>query len=297
MENKQVTMEVMLANAEHLAAWFAARHRMGAGARTSDERKRKICVAEGTIEALMGGGYAVAPGGIAVILCSGPMYKGYGSLGYADQTEIRAAVRMAAGDPHIAGIMLLIDSPGGSVAGTQDLVEEINAADKVKPVYAYIEDTGCSAAYWVAAAARQIFANPMAWVGSIGVITALIDASKMYEQWGIKVFPIVTGKFKAVGDASQPVTDEHLKYIQDRVDQMFDVFAGSVSKLRKMSVEKVKGLEAAVFMGEAAIEKKLVDQVDTFERAMTALAKESKQSGSSAGKRARALTQLDEMDS
>lgn len=282
-------LEILLADSNALSAWFAAR--MRPRATTDSKPQRSVIVEDRIISMMMGAGYQIVGDKIALIPVIGPMFKGYGSWGYADQTEIRAAVRAAAQDPNVSGIMLLIDSPGGSVAGTPDLADEIKAADKVKPVYAYIEDLGCSAAYWVAASARQIFCNNTAFVGSIGVITALVDASKMYEQAGIKVHPIVTGKFKAVGDESQPVTVEALAYIQERIDGIFALFAAGVAKGRGMNVEKVKALEAGVFLAEHAVEKKLVDQVASFEKAFSALAKEAKSSGStsSAGKRARAM--------
>lgn len=236
-------------------------------------------------------------GSIAIIGIFGPMFKGFASWGYADQAEIRASVRAAANDPAVTGIMLFIDSPGGSVSGTQDLADEIKSADKVKPVYAYIEDCGCSAAYWTAASARAVYANDSAIVGSIGVITEIVDASKYYEAMGIRIIPIITGNKKNVGDPSQPATDDGIAYMQGLIDTLFEKFAGAVSKSRGISVEKIKKMEAAVFVGSQAVENKLLDGVMSFDKAFAALAKEAKKSDASANRKAKALLAIEEMES
>lgn len=291
------TTQVLLANGTALTEWFTSRAQLSVNARESEKKVRHVCVEDKVITMMMGAGYQVVQNGIALVPVIGPMFKGYGSWGYADQSEIKASVKAAALDPNVNGIMLLVDSPGGSVAGTEELADEIKAADKVKPVYAYIEDLGASAAYWTAASARAIYSNAGAWVGSIGVITALEDWTKYLENIGIKVTPIVTGKYKGVGDPTQATTEEHVAYIQKRIDAIYARFAGAVSKGRGISVEKVKALEAAVFMGDEAVEKKLIDGVMSFEKAFIELSKESKASGkSSAGKRAKALTDMDALN-
>jgi len=258
-----------------------------------EPRVRRVLAENGLLKLAINAGFAVTPGGIAVIGVFGPMFKGYGSWGYADQAELSATVRQAAADPHIGGIMLLIDSPGGSVAGTGDLAAEVKAANAVKPVMAYIEDCGCSAAYWTAANARAIYSNDTAAVGSIGVVTALVDASKAFESAGIKVTPIVTGKFKGVGDPSQPVTQEHVDYVQEHVDALFGHFVDAVAKGRGIRGETVRKLEAKVFIGEQAAANKLTDGVMGFDKALAMLAKEVRNGGSN--KRAKALMALEEM--
>src|SRR5690606_31819803 len=129
----------------------------------------------------------------------GAMTKQGSSFGGASTVRTRRAIRSAAADKSVSAIMLLIDSPGGSVSGTSDLADDVANAKKKKPVYAYIEDTCCSAAYWVASQCSAIYANPTAIVGSIGTYMVVADYSRMAENAGVKVHCISTGKYKGAG--------------------------------------------------------------------------------------------------
>ena len=261
--------------------------------KAEDRATRAVNVEGAALQLTMNSGYAVAPGGIAIIGVFGPMFKGYGAYGYADQSELRGAVRGAANDPSVNGIMLLIDSPGGSVAGTADLAAEIRSADAVKPVVAYIEDCGCSAAYWTAASARAIYSNG-GMVGSIGVVTAIVDSSKYFEAAGIKVIPIVTGEMKAVGMEGQPVTAAQVEYVQGMIDAIYADFLSAVSTSRGMRADTIRKMEARVYVGQQAVENKLIDGVMSFDKAYSALSKMAKQTG--ANKRAKAMNMLAEME-
>jgi signal peptide peptidase SppA len=283
----------MLADADRLQQWFAEKAQLGIQANPA---KRRYCVEGNALEMqMMSAGYVTAQNGVALVAISGPMFKNYGEFGVADQAWIRAGINQAVYDPNVKAILLVVDSPGGSVAGTEDLANAIKAADAVKPVYAYVEDLAASAAYWAATGARAIYANNGgALVGSIGVITALVDASKYYADMGILVHPIVTGKFKGVGDPSQPLTQEHIDYVQARIDEIFVRFAGAVSKSRGIRVEKVKAMEAKVFSADEAVENKLIDGIATFEKVFAMLSKEVPKSGTAA--RTRAEMSLMEME-
>lgn len=274
-----------------LQGWRAKIH----VAKASDEAPtRKIPLEAQTLVMGMNGGYAVAPGGVAVVGIFGPIFKGYAPY-YADQSDLRAQVRQAANDPNVNGIMFLIDSPGGSVAGTADLADEIAAAGKQKPTMAYIEDCGCSAAYWIAASCKEIYANESAIVGSIGVVTALMDMSKMAADMGIKVIPIVTGKFKAVGMPGTEVKPEDVAYVQALIDSFFDDFVNGVAKGRGIRGETVRKMEAKVFKGEQAVEQKLIDGVMSSDKAFGILAKAAS-GGKSGNRKAKALIEIEEME-
>lgn len=257
-----------------------------------EKQPRKISIDGATLLVDMNGGYAVTAGGMAVIGVTGPMYKGYGCYGWADQSELRSCVREAASDPNVGGIMMIIDSPGGSVAGTSDLAAEIRAASSAKPTLAYCEDCACSAAYWTAASCNMVYSNG-GMVGSIGVVTALVDSSKYFENAGIKVIPIVTGKMKGVGMEGVPITPEQVQYIQDLIDTMYSDFVNAVSTARGMRAETVRKMEAKVFMGQQAVDNKLIDGVCSIDKAAAILAKEMKSTGGN--RRAKALLQIEEM--
>ncbi len=239
---------------------------------------RKFRIEGAALEIMANSGYTVTASGIAIISIAGPMFKGAGAWGYADQSSLRGDIRQAANDPGVSGIMLLIDSPGGSVAGTADLAEEIRAADAQKPVFAYIEDMGASAAYWTAASARAIYSNG-GMVGSIGVVTAIVDSSKYYENAGVKVIPIVTGEMKAVGMDGTPVSADQIAYVQQLIDTIYVDFVDAVSKGRGMRAETIRKMEAKVFVGQQAVDNKLVDGIMSFDKAYALLGKTVKSAG------------------
>jgi len=214
--------------------------------------------------AKFGGGYATV-NGIAIIPIFGPMFKNHGDYGFADQVQIRANVRTATMDRSVSGILLFIDSPGGSVSGTKELADEVYAANAVKPVIAYIEDLGASAAYWTAAGARAIYINETGLAGSIGVVTSITDASKAYENAGIKIIPIVTGRYKNAGDPSQPSTPDTVGYFQGMINQFFDMFVAGVARGRGLSESTIRGLEAKIFIGADAKRLGLVNGVTSFD--------------------------------
>lgn len=96
-----------------------------------------------------GGSLQIVRDSIAMIDIEGTMTKRGSSLGGGGTIFIRQQVRAAMNDPSITGILLRIDSPGGTVAGTKDLADDVHRATKTKPVMAFFEDTGASAAYYV----------------------------------------------------------------------------------------------------------------------------------------------------
>lgn len=254
-----------------------------------------VAVADKTVAMAAGAGYITLQGGIAVVPVIGPMFKGAGAYGYADQNEIRMHIRNAVNDPAVTGIMLYIDSPGGSVAGTQDLADEIRAAGKVKPTAAYAEDLMASAAMWIGAATQEIYSNASALIGSIGVVTAIADYTKMLENAGVKVTMITTGKLKAAGSPFVQTTDEHVKYIQSLIDQTMNAFVADVSRGRGMRGETIRKMEAAVFTASDAVENKLIDGIASFDQAFTKLQKRTgkKNAGTARALAAQALLEME----
>jgi len=233
---------------------------------------------------------------VAVIPVMGAMFKGYGAWGFADQSEIQMHVRNAVNDAGVSAIMFLIDSPGGSVAGTMDLADEIRAAGKVKPTMAYGQDLMCSAAMWIASACKEIYTNAAAMVGSVGVITAVVDASKYLENIGVQVHVITTGEYKAAGSEYIKAKPEHLAYIQERIDAVGAQFFDAVAKGRGIRSETVKKMEAKVFTADDAVTQRLSDGVLTFDQAFVKLQKAA--GGKGSGKaRALALASLMELES
>jgi signal peptide peptidase SppA len=215
--------------------------------------------------------------GVACIGIAGQMTKGESSFGGASTVRTRSAIRKATNDSRVTSIVLQIDSPGGTVSGTADLAADVAAADLRKPVYAFIEDLGCSAAYWVASQARKVYANTTALVGSIGVVAVVEDTSGAMDKAGVKVHVISTGPYKGAFTDGAPVTDAHLADLQREVDQLNEYFMDGVARGRGMSIEQVKKVATGqVWLAAEAKQLGLIDEVSTLDAAMTAISTETK---------------------
>ena len=213
---------------------------------------------------------------VAVIPLYGPLSKApslfqalFGGDGLGTTTAVRLAVNAAAADPEIDSILLRIDSPGGSVDGLAELVDAVAAAAQAKEVIAQVEGTMASAALHVGAQATKIFSHRMDMIGSIGARMLIMDTSKMFEEMGIVVHAIDTGKFKSAGAMGTEVTPEHLAHFQEIVDAFFDDFTQGVSTGRKMPMEDVLELaDGRMFMAADAVASGLIDGIQTTEETL-----------------------------
>lgn len=205
---------------------------------------------------------------IAVISIQGTMTKRGSSLSDAGSTiALRSAVREAARDSDISAILLVIDSPGGTVAGTADLGREVVRARKSKPVFAFIEDLTASAAYWIASQADKVYANDKtALVGSIGTFVGLYDYSAAAAKDGIRPVVIQAGKFKGAGFKGTEITDEQKAYWQGIVDSVQAEFTAAIASGRRLSVAAAENLvQGRVWMAAEAVDLKLIDGIQTYQ--------------------------------
>lgn len=211
---------------------------------------------------------------VAMIQVRGTLMKQRSSVGGTSTIDLRRQVRAAAADPKMSGILLAIDSPGGTVAGIDDLARDVKAARRKKPVYAHIDDMGGSAAYWVASQADAIYANsPTAMVGSIGSILTVYDMSQAAEREGVKAMVFSTGPLKGSGTPGTSVTPEQSEYFQGLVNATQEHFDAAVKKGRGLSEAQLKDVRSgAVFPAAVAQEHKLIDGIRGLESTLEALA-------------------------
>lgn len=209
--------------------------------------------------------YGVA-GGVAVINVNGPTMKVRSKFGGTSSVDVRRALRMAVADDSVSAIVLHMDTPGGTVAGTHALAADVAAANAVKPVYAHGEDTLASAGYWTASQARGVTASPTTWVGSLGVMQVLTDSSKAAEKNGFRVIPITTGKYKAAGMPGTEITDDQLAYFQSLADKTAEHFKAGVVAGRGMPRDRVDALfDGRVHDAADALAFGLIDEVLPFD--------------------------------
>jgi signal peptide peptidase SppA len=233
---------------------------------------------------------AVAPGqSVAVVIIAGTMMKVASSLDGGTSTALaRREIRKAADDPAVSGILLHIDSPGGTVSGTADLAAEVRSAGVKKPVYAFIEDTGASAAYWVASQAEKVFANDRtALVGSIGTLAVVYDLSKAAETAGVKTLVFGTGPLKGAGAPGAPVTEDQQAYIRSIVDDAQVSFDEAVRKGRGFSAKQLTAAKTGgVFGATEALSMGLIDGIKSYDAVIADLAGEARRKSRASNTRA-----------
>lgn len=174
-------------------------------------------------------------------------------------------------------VIVRIDSPGGGVAASQEIYEELKKLDKEKPVIASLSSVAASGGYYIALGARTIISNLGTVTGSIGVIMQLADLQKLYEF--IKVTPITvkSGKFKDIGSSSRKMTEEERALLQKLSDNMHSQFKKAVAESRKMPMNVLDEIaDGRVFSGQQAFELGLVDYIGTFDDAIRYAKKTSK---------------------
>lgn len=243
--------------------------------------------------------YFTTPSGTAIVSLDGPLMKARSKFGGTSTVQTRVLMRQALADPAVSSILLRIESPGGTVSGTQELAQDVRAANEIKPVFAQIEDLGASAAYWIASQARQIFANEMAMVGSIGTVAVLEDLSKAAEMKGIKVHVVSTGEFKGAGVPGAPITDAQIAHVQERVDDLNEHFLKAIKTGRNMGIDAVRKLaDGKVHIAAKAQAMGLIDGVQSIDKTLRQLAGEAKaQAGQgSIGRRARAQLAIEDAE-
>lgn len=235
-------------------------------------------------------------GRTAIIQISGAMTKGRSKFSGTSSLDVRRQVRSAASDSTIDAIMLHVDSPGGTVAGTADLADDVARAAASKPLAAHIDDLGASAAYWIASQAATVSASKTSEIGSIGTVLVVEDSSEQASAEGVKVHVISTGAFKGIGVPGAEVTDEQLAHLRDRVESLNDHFVSGVARGRKMSRGRLsESADGRVFVAEDAVGRGLIDKVSSFDDAFRSVSREgerARRAGDRAARERRASVKL-----
>ena len=207
--------------------------------------------------------------GVAVIPIVGSMsHRATGieaMSGMTSYTTLQKQFEAAFNDPKVGSILMDIDSPGGSVAGAFDFRDYLMSKKGTKPVYALARDAMCSAAYLIGSTADKVYATQTARVGSIGVVAMHTDASGKMEKEGLKPTFISAGKFKTAGNPYEKLEGEKLKYLQDSVDESYDMFINAVADARGIDKKAIRDTEARVYGGKKAVEIGLADGIRTYE--------------------------------
>jgi protease-4 len=220
---------------------------------------------------------AAPRGDVALVRVEGPITGTGAGLfsGVASSARIAAQLQQAAERGDIRAVLVRIDSPGGSAAASQEIHDEIQRVrSKGKPVYVSMGDVAASGGYYVACAAERIYANPGTITGSIGVISATLDLSKLLGKIGVGPEVVKTGEFKDMGSGLRPMTDRERQLTKQLLDSIYGQFVTAVAEGRHLTKERVRALaDGRVYTGEQAVKIKLVDELGGMRPALRAVAR------------------------
>ena len=209
---------------------------------------------------------------VALIRIVDQMTKMPSKFGGTSTILTRRAIREAVANEEIHAILIAVDSPGGMVAGTMELTEEIRRASTEKPVAAYYEDLAASAAVWATAYAQRITANSPAQIGSVGVVAELVDTSGLAEREGLKVHVISTGTYKGLGAPGTAIEQPLLDEVRKIVTGIGAHFFTAVEEGRKVSKQRMEIIKTGqLWLAPEAMALGLIDGVETFDQALATL--------------------------
>jgi len=185
-------------------------------------------------------------------------------------TAILNYLDLAQRNPNVKGVLLEINSPGGTVVASKEIADKVKQMNK--PVVSYIREIGTSGAYWIASSSSVIVADPLSITGSIGVIGSYLEFSELLEKYGVTYQRLVSGSYKDTGSPFKELTEEEKKILQSKIDLIHLRFVTDVSKNRNLPIEKVKELSTGMFyLGAEAKYYGLIDEVGNEETAINIL--------------------------
>lgn len=195
-------------------------------------------------------------------------------FGGASALELQNSIQAALSDPSVSSIVLVIDSPGGQVAGIPALADTIfNARASGKPIVVQIDGLCASAALWAASGASKIFASHATdRVGSIGAMQVINDSSRQAAAQGVDVFVATTGSLKPIGVPGVALTDDMKAYLQAQVQQTQTEFVNALVRGRGMKRDRVTFLaDGSVFSASDAKVFGLIDGIQSLETTLSQL--------------------------
>jgi protease-4 len=191
--------------------------------------------------------------------------------------RIRQELEIAFEDPLIRGVLLRINSPGGTLTDSDIIYHSLTEFKKSKKVtiLASLGDVAASGALYVAMAADEIYAHPTTLTGSIGVILPHMNFSGVMKKLGVKSDPIVSGKFKDIESEFRERTPEERRMLQQLIDHQHEKFVQAVvTGRKKMTRAQVKAVADGRLLSAAdAKQKGLVDEIGYLDNAYQRLAR------------------------
>jgi len=216
---------------------------------------------------------------VLVLLGKGSFFSPQERVGVVDikglLTDSRTAIKQLdryRDDDSIKAIVLRINSPGGAVGPSQEILREVEKVRTKKKIVASLGTVAASGGYYIASGANLIMSNRGTATGSIGVIMQFANVEGLTQKLGLDFFNLKAGRYKDVGSPFRAMSPEDKAYLQGFIDNIYQQFVSDVARNRKIPLARLKTLaEGRIYTGEEAKEAGLVDEFgnlpDAIERA------------------------------
>jgi len=192
----------------------------------------------------------------------------FGPIEYSE--NIVRQLKKFGNDNSVPAIILRIDSPGGAVAPTQEIFNQVlRVREEGTYVIASVASLAASGGYYIACAADTVFANPGSLIGSIGVIFSFLTLEGLMEKVGVELEVVKSGNMKDIGNYSREMSQQERDMLQSALDDVYSQFVMVISEQRDIDIYQVEDIaDGSVFTGNQALDLGLVDKVGGLEDAI-----------------------------
>ncbi len=203
---------------------------------------------------------------IGVVVAEGEIVDGAAPSGTVGGLSTSALIRKARENKDIKALILRVNSPGGSVFGSELVRRELELTRAAgKPVVVSMGDVAASGGYWISTASDEIIADPATITGSIGVFALLPQADQALEKVGVHAAGVSTTWLRHAGDPRVPIDPRFAQLLQSNIDHIYANFTGKVAAARKTTPDKIDAIaQGRVWTGVQAKERGLVDRLGFF---------------------------------
>lgn len=216
--------------------------------------------------------------GVGILRINGSLTNRYSFwnkyFGVISYDEIRDAAVSLANDEEINSILLEIDTGGGAAHGLSEVADLVRNIDtNIKPVEAHTSMYVFSAGMWLASSARKITASPISEQGSIGVIITMMSYHELYKKAGIETKVVRAGKYKALGQPTEPLSEEVIAMAEEKADKLYGYFLDAMVRGRPgLSIaNKDVWAEGKTFFADQALPLGLIDEIQSFDKVVAKL--------------------------
>jgi len=172
-------------------------------------------------------------------------------------------------DDSVKAVILRIDSPGGTVAASQEIMMGVQRVAEEKPIITSVGDLCASGSYMVAAQTDEIIAAPGSTIGSIGVIMSLVNAEELVDKVGLQFITLTAGEYKDAGSMYRSLTETETAMFEEQLALIHEQFVADVAEGRGKSVEEMEELATGwAWLGSEALELDLIDSIGNYDDAV-----------------------------